>query len=1291
MFTVMKYRNIHFESQLMRTFLCLCIFFCFLGVKNGKAQCGPNTPSYSIDLSGNPDSAWVSPWIFRADSCCSPQTKCVEFSLVLDSAAKGIIFDVCDGALPSGSLFYRVDCGPETPVGNVLCLSGPGPHNITFCKPGNNQNLYCIQSISDPKAGPDIAVSDGCIDTLTANGFEDTTITWTSIFPSARGTYDTSLSCKFDCPTTIVTGGNGYPPYIDFEVCGLPLGGCDSIYICDTVRVNFFSTLNVDILPQNPTVCFGQSNTWIKANPSGGSPPYSIRWSTNQTTDSIQVGVGTYYVTLSDNTGCPPTYDTVTVTEFLNPITANAGQDQTVCTQNLPIQLNGTITAASGGIWSGGNGTFTPSNTSLITTYTPTQNELNAGSLQLYLTTTGNGTCPPATDTIDIQLASFDGTLNVNPTNVSCFGGNDGTSTVSVNNGNPPFSYQWDTNARSQTTATADSLRSGNYTVTVTDNNGCTDTITTSITEPQPLVASIASTTDASCFGGNDGQATASASGGTSPYTYNWPSSGNNATESNLAQGSYILTITDANGCTDTALAVINEPSELIASIDSSIDVSCFGSSDGAAYASASGGIAPYTYSWSSSANDSTATNLGQGSYILTVSDANGCTDTASVTINEPQALVTNISSFSNVSCAGGNDGSATASASGGTPPYTYSWPSSGNNATENNLTAGSYTLTVSDINGCTDTATVQISEPSVLIANINLTTNVSCFGGNDGFAVASASGGTAPYTYLWPSNNSSAAENNLSAGNYIVTVTDANGCESNATAIINQPNPLSLSALINPVSCYNGNDGRISVIVNGGTQPYNYNWSNNTTDSSTSALSAGNYGLTITDREGCTLDSIFSVTEPNPISLTASGNDTICAGTNYQISATASGGNGSYTYSWSNGLGNGQSKNINITETTKYFVDVIDAKGCRGNRDSITIFVSNLNTDSLSVQKSQDICRGETAIISAYHDGQFGPYIYQWNRVGTSLSSFQVSPQQTQTYVLTVVDRCGAVRSDSVTVFVRDYPIINLPQQIASACSPVQVTFVDSLNPSNNNYTYLWEFGDGNSSTNKTATHNYNASGTYTVKLTITSPFGCVSESSANSGQVIVYPSPTADFEANPTQTTIEDPVINYQNTSIGANQFYWKFGVPSTDTLSNNPSVVYPDTGTYAVNLYITNSFGCKDSITKYIRIEPVFDFIIPNAFTPNRNGPSDGSYNPNGLNNDVFFVFAEYVQEFHMMIFNRWGELIFESNDINVGWDGYYRDELCQQDVYVYKVEIKWTDGTTSVKAGDVTLIR
>jgi len=197
--------------------IVIAILSLFISVSQSVyGQCGPNVPQFIVDLSGAPDSLWLSPDTVRKDTCCGSTfpDRCVGFYVTLDSNAAGIIFDICVGAKPPGALFYQVACGTPTPVGEMLCLNGPGPHHITFCKPGSNQNIYCIRSIPKPDFGPDVYVNDGCIDTLWTTGLIDTSIVWTSIFPGAIGAYDSSLSCTEDCDTVIVYGSTGYPPLL---------------------------------------------------------------------------------------------------------------------------------------------------------------------------------------------------------------------------------------------------------------------------------------------------------------------------------------------------------------------------------------------------------------------------------------------------------------------------------------------------------------------------------------------------------------------------------------------------------------------------------------------------------------------------------------------------------------------------------------------------------------------------------------------------------------------------------------------------------------------------------------------------------------------------------------------------------------------------------------------------------------------------------------------------------------------------------------------------------------------
>jgi uncharacterized protein YqiB (DUF1249 family) len=257
-------------------------------------------------------------------------------------------------------------------------------------------------------------------------------------------------------------------------------------------------------------------------------------------------------------------------------------------------------------------------------------------------------------------------------------------------------------------------------------------------------------------------------------------------------QGNYTVTVTDANGCYKSGIICITQPAR-ISITPSTTNVSCFGGSNGTASAVVSGGTPAYTYLWSTGGNTNSISGLSNGSYTLTVTDAKSCTSTKTVSISQPTALSISITS-TNVSCNGGNNGSASASVSGGTAPYTYAWNNSNNTANNNTLSAGTYTLTVTDANGCTNTTTVTISEPTALYASTSMT-EVSCYGGNNGTASVTATGGTAPYFYLWSNGNGTSSTTNLLAGTYNVTVTDANGCSKTVLLSITQPTLLVASA----------------------------------------------------------------------------------------------------------------------------------------------------------------------------------------------------------------------------------------------------------------------------------------------------------------------------------------------------------------------------------------------------------------------------------------------------------------------------------------------------------------
>jgi hypothetical protein len=307
---------------------------------------------------------------------------------------------------------------------------------------------------------------------------------------------------------------------------------------------------------------------------------------------------------------------------------------------------------------------------------------------------------------------------------------------VTAGGGSPVYTYQWSPSGGNG--ATASSLTAGNYTVVVTDANGCSITSTATITQPTVLAGIGSTINNVSCFNGNNGSARVTPGGGTGPYTYLWsPAGGNAITASSLPAGNYTVTVTDANGCTISSTAVITQPAVLTGVGSTLTNVSCFNGNNGSARVNPAGGSGTYTYLWApAGGNAQTASNLSAGTYTVTVTDANGCTISSTATITQPTAVTATGSTLTNVSCFSGGNGSATVTPGGGTSPYTYLWsPIGGNAITASNLAAGTYTVLVTDANGCTITSTATITQPTAITATGSTLTNISCFNGNNGSA----------------------------------------------------------------------------------------------------------------------------------------------------------------------------------------------------------------------------------------------------------------------------------------------------------------------------------------------------------------------------------------------------------------------------------------------------------------------------------------------------------------------------------------------------------------------------
>jgi len=919
--------------------LAITVLFSANKASAQLSSCDGTVPYYFVDLTGQPAGTWLSPPHKRNGSCCGEPANCTSFEVLLDSNAAALSFQFYSGAVPSGSLAYEIDCGGSVPVGAPICISGVGPHKITFCKPGSNTNEYLITSIAKPTFPQDDSTRNGCSKKIEVLGLEQSTVTWQSVFPGAPGAYDFLLSCTSNCTETFFTPQLTSPPYVDYVVCGFPQADeCGYVLsLCDTFRIYTVGALTGNVSPNPAGFCqLGPgSGVTLTAQGVGGNNVYNYTWYNNL---NNVVGTGptyfatsqqTYTVEIKDglsSTTCGSYFTSVPVLQTSQP-TANAGTNQLVCPDIAQVQLVGTVNFATGGIWTGGSGTFSPSNTSLTCSYSPTPAEIASGSLSLYLTTTGaGGSCSNVTDTIVITFPDFI-KINLSDTLLKCSESN-AILTPIVTGGVTPYSYIW-SNGTSQTTAT---VGEGITCLTIVDDLGCSKDTCVTVSVPAELEL-LMSSTPASSNGGNDGTATASPTGGTLPYNYLWSPSGNTSTINGLSYGIYNVTVIDGNNCSVQGSVVVSEPRCLSFSVSTTVDtLLCYGDASSTAIAHPVGGTAPYVYVWDdlSSSTTQSITNLTGGLYSVVVSDSNNCLAVSTANVVEPSQLVNSIFA-TNASTVGGTDGSATANTFGGVAPYTYSWSTIPVQTTPmaTGLSAGIYYVTITDKNNCSITDSVLINEPPCNNYLLYVSgTNLSCNGSNDGTANVVIVGGTAPYNIQWSSGQSSFAVNGLSANTYSVSVTDAANCYSFKNITITQPNVLQASAnLINNISCFGTNDGTVDLVVVGGTYPYSYLWSNGSTAEDLIHLSQGGYSVLVTDKNGCTTNDAVTITQPSVLSSTFTKQNVTCfEDSTGSINVTPIGGTFPYTYIWSNGA---TTEDVNNLAAGLYNYTVYDANNC--------------------------------------------------------------------------------------------------------------------------------------------------------------------------------------------------------------------------------------------------------------------------------------------------------------------------------------------------------------------------
>lgn len=726
-----------------------------------------------------------------------------------------------------------------------------------------------------------------------------------------------------------------------------------------------------------------------------------------------------------------------------------------------------------------------------------------------FIVTVRDNACPFAgsqTYSFVIDVPKITATINsplFNGYNVACRSGATASATVVANGGNIPYTYLW--NPSGQTNATATALSANNYTVTVTDVTGCTKTASVSITQPPTSIStSVSASTNVSCFGGSNGTATASVTGGITPYTYLWtPSGQTTAAATGLSAQVYTVRATDLNGCTSQQTVTITQPTALSAVVSGFTNVTCKNNANGTITITPSGGTGPYTHHWSNNATTAAVTNLGPGTFTDTIRDVNNCQFLISQTITEP-AVVLGIPSSSlsttNVSCFGGANGTATVNPTGGSGPYTVTWSNGDAGNTADSLAAGAYIVHIADVNGCAFDSTITITAPTVLapsLVNYATTpggTDIACNGQTTGKVKVIASGGTSPYTYSWNTGATLDSIINRAAGIYTVVITDAKGCTSSLTDTLTEPAALTNPWSIRNVACKGESSGYIIAHVAGGSPSYTYTWAPaiSTTDSAY-RIPAGFYQLTVTDLNGCSRVDTITITEPStlvPLILPSTYIGAVnlrCFGDS-SGSATVNvfGGTAPFTYSWSDGS---TTASINNLSAGSIKVLVVDDNGCSIEKDTILNQPPPFQYASVI---NDPRCFGDSSgYIVLNVSGSTPPYSYTWNNGDVTDSTGHLT---TGTYYCIVEDQNNCL--DSV-----GYVLANPDSIITSANVSDYLGYNVSCNGGNNGYIHVFAVGGDNNFTyswsNASTTDSIAGLTASTYNLTILDGRGCRKDTS--------------------------------------------------------------------------------------------------------------------------------------------------------------------------------------------------
>ena len=1020
------------------------------------------------------------------------------------------------------------------------------------------------------------------------------------------------------------------------------------------------SGITASISAQTNVSCAGDATGSATVNAIGGNGSLTYSWNSipaQTTATATGLTVGTYTVSITDANTCS-IQKQIIITEPNAIITSITSQTNVLCYGNN----TGAVTLLT----NGGTGTLSYSWDTVPIQTTATATGLVARTYHLTISD-ANGCSKTQQVIITQPLGGLSSTIS-NSTNVSCFGENNGSATATVSGGTAPYSYSWNT-VPAQTSAIATGLKAGNYSVLISDLNGCTTSTIVTITEPIGMTASITAQTNVFCSGNSTGSATVTANGGISPYTYFWNTTPIQTSDTaiNLPIGTYTVTITDAKGCTTTAQATVTEPNGIVTSIGSQTNVDCFGNSTGAVTVLASGGAGTLSYSWDTAPVQTTSSLSGLivGTYHLTVNDSNNCTKIQTVTITEPNDITIITDLENDINCFNAANGEIKLTITGGTLNYTFAWTKDGipyaMTKDLSDLSPGVYNVKVSDANNCgPKTATFTITEPPILAVNLGNKTNILCFGQSTGAIDVNVVGGTLPYTFAWSGPNGFSSSNQnltaLFAGTYNLIVTDNSGCFKTFSVTLTQPTEITIKAATTPIICYGGNDASITLTLTGGIAPYTIVWSNLGTGTFQNNLSAGDYIITVTDTNNCVQTLKVNIPEAPIFTVNPVVKNISCFGANNgSITLNFVGGIAPVTLTWNDGAVTGTTRN-NLGPG-QYTVTIIDSKPCTIVR-TFTILEPQALVLSANTTNAFDCNDANSGAINLLVSGGSTPFTYAWSNGATTEDLTNIPAGN---YLVTVTDVNGCTKQAQYNIN-RPPPILTgVVTKTDFDCETkyIKQTFVADVSGGVPPYQLVWFGGTISGANNEMMNTNQNG----TVILSVTDAIGCKSNYTFNV-DVPILGAPSFNVSSFAYTSfgnySINDP-IQFTNTATGDYvSVVWDFG-DGTFSRELNPVHSFVNPKEYVVTQTVTYPFGCVYVKKITFIVGKGYVLVVPTAFTPN-----------NDRFNDTFRPVTKALKNVRLDVYDTWGSMIYsESGDVLRGWDGKIKGSNAENGNYYCKV--------------------